>query len=443
VLATSSKLLLSKSGNRANAYRKVTITNALCGELKRQGCWTFSMRPSTPSIVLVPNTHISRETKALYASFQAFNADTRPRVEAEEGGDNNETSPPGSPSKEASPEANSAPAASSFLTLFTSIPDQCTLQFDSKSSACCRMERMTTRTFTVDHSARQGEAFSIVVKAGLLQSTHAAGGPGAAVALSSAFEAQSTFTIRGNDSQGDGRLLDAHTLLFLLRNSEVAAARQPGLKQNEATLPQQWFTSLSAANEAKTIVVEASPPGEDTRDRIPKRTETYHLFVLTLHGVFIEVACSAGVPGQCTPDGGSDADTQDQGGSEGEHGNGFGRDSDVPVTSAGLLQELLLLQRMRHLEATSEPPPDLIIGTQMCTPKPVTTAESLRSKVRYRASLCRCRSSDSCCRFSVHVRTSVALAFLSWRLPFGANSKSASPAGNDRLRRSLAERMKS
>ncbi|POM66450.1 Hypothetical protein PHPALM_17686 [Phytophthora palmivora] len=51
------------------------------------------------------------------------------------------------------------------------------------------------------------------------------------------------------------------------------------------------------------------------------------------------------------------------------------------MTSAGLLKELLLLQKMRQLEKTAEPPPKFVVGTQVSTTKPVTTAELLRSKI--------------------------------------------------------------
>lgn len=54
---------------------------------------------------------------------------------------------------------------------------------------------------------------------------------------------------------------------------------------------------------------------------------------------------------------------------------------DSEVTSAALLKELLLLQKTRQLEKTAEPPPDIVIGTQVSTTKPVTTAEALRTKV--------------------------------------------------------------
>ncbi|KAG7376896.1 hypothetical protein PHYPSEUDO_012568 [Phytophthora pseudosyringae] len=380
VLATSSKLLLSKMGNHKSRYCKVTLGNTLCGELRGQGCWAFCMSPKTPSILLVPGSNISRQTKTLYACFRALGTGMEPHTETDESDNDNKRSPPTA----ASSETTSSPPAPSLLTLFTSVPDPSPLRFDSKNNTCHRMERMSSRIFTIERCVRLDEVFAVTVTASLLQNTNSAG-----AAVSTNCDAKSSFTVCDNDSadrreRGDGRLLDAHTFVFVLKRAGLTTARKNGLKKDEATQPQQWFTSLTAANETRTIIFEApahSPPavesnGNDTKET--PRTEIYQLFIFTLHGVCIEVACDAENPGQQQE--GTDPESQEVEGGEVDDPNVlFSKDSDV--TSARLLQELLLLQKMRKLEKTAEPPPDMIIGTPVSSTKPVSTAESLRSKI--------------------------------------------------------------
>ncbi|KAE9315710.1 hypothetical protein PF008_g19183 [Phytophthora fragariae] len=382
LLSTNSKLLITKTGNRVGAYRKVTAANVLCGELKRQGCWTFCMNPSTPLILMVPNESVSRQTKAIYAYFRAFSTDKQqePNLEV----DNNRSPPPQI--------TTTASAVASTVTLFTSTPQHCSLRFGSKSNVPYRMERMSARMFTVDHSVMKGGSFSILVTASLLQCTSAAGGPGAAAAVSSTFEEASIFTIRDDQwtgSQRDGRHNDAHTFIFIFKSTEPVVPGNTGLKEHEATLPQQWFTSLSAANETKTIVIERSlvaysrnddNKNDETSDEEARKREVYHLFIFTLHGIYIEVSCAA-APVQNKESECWDGDSRDSEDSDTDDHNVRSLITQTPLTSAELLKELLLLEKMRRNLSTSEDLPDILIGTQVTTTKPVTIAESLRTKV--------------------------------------------------------------
>ncbi|KAL4171830.1 hypothetical protein KRP22_007008 [Phytophthora ramorum] len=398
VLATSSKILINKCETRTNVYRKVTLDNALCGELKRQGCWTFCLNASTPSIILVPNASISRRTKALYGCFRAFDVGKRD-MELQTLVEGSESTGLASPEAYSSAQnGDSESSTSSLLTLFTSIPDHCSLSFGDKSRACYRMERMGTRMFTLDSSIVRGEPFSITLTAALLQNTTSAGGPGAAAAVSSTVEAVSTFTVSDNhwsDPEKEKRV-DAHTFVFILKTPAPVALKGNAAQQRNATLPQQWFTALNAANETKTIVFEpcskmpASAMGGD-ENSVDKRSESnakelqrmeiYSIFIFTLHGVYLEVACNSTVPGQNSRPESFDTEAQDPEGSEGQDRNKLSINADAPMTSALLLKELLLLQKIRQLETTAEPLPDIVVGSHVGSVKPVTTAESLRTKV--------------------------------------------------------------
>ncbi|KAL3662256.1 hypothetical protein V7S43_012585 [Phytophthora oleae] len=360
VLTTSSKLLLSKTETHTDLHRKVTQTNVLCGELKRKGCWTFCMNPKTPSILLVPGSNISRQTKALYASVRTVDV-----VE---------------PQHEEDKSDSSKTPAEPLLTLFTSVPDQSSLRFDYKTNVCLRMERLSSRIFPVERNARCGEAFSITLTASLLQTATSGGGSGAAAAFSSVFEVKSTFVVSENNSEdpqdNDGRNLEAHTFVFILKSA--VSSKKSGLKPDDAVLPRQWFTPLSAANETKLIIFEAQKESEiDKKEaKAARSSEIYQFFVFTLHGVYIEVACNAEIPEQIQ----ENCDTEAQSASS-EEDDGPSVVLESEVTSASLLKELLLLQKMRQREKTAEPLPDMVLGTQVSSTKPITTAESLRNKI--------------------------------------------------------------
>ncbi|GMF29287.1 unnamed protein product [Phytophthora lilii] len=354
-------------------------------KLKWQGCWTFSINSNTPLIILVPSASISRQTKSLYAYFQNF-VSGKQTADV----DNNESE---SNSKKDVQSQLALP--SSLVTLFTSIPEQCSVPFGSKKGVSHRMERMSARIFTVDHRVVQGDSFSVNVAASLLQSTNAAGGAGAAATISSTFEAKSTFIVREDQWTGcpeNDRHL-AHSFVFVFKTAQSAMPNKSGLKQEEATLPQQWFTCLNAANEKKTIIIDTGAHRDVKCSAISATDKTinkeqafckhiYRLFVFTLHGIYIEVSCDVSpIQSKTTED--SDGEDIDSNNSETNDHNEFTADSQMLWTSAGLLKELLFLQKMRQLEKTSEAPPDFVIGTRVTTTKPVTTAESLRTKVLY------------------------------------------------------------
>ncbi|KAG3020788.1 hypothetical protein PC121_g10561 [Phytophthora cactorum] len=363
VLAPSSKLLLSKTGSHKDVHSKFPLT--------RQGCWTFCMRSKTPSILLVPGSTISRQTKALYACFHTAQHSLESRIEPVESDNNNKITQPAVDGNEEHSEAQYAASVpvSSPLTLTTSVPEPSSLRI-GKNKLYYRMERMSSRIFTVERSEQLGEAFSIILTVSLLQNNNTAD------PVSSTFEATSTFCVCDDYSQDCD--IDAHTFIFILKSPVL---RKNRLKQDQAVQPRQWFTSLKAANETKTIIVESSvkSPSADANGDVKngekvketQRREIYQLFVFTLHGVHIEVACNAEVPERKREE--SDPETQET-------------EPDSPnmaseVTSSRLLKELLQLQRMRQLEKTSEPLPDMVLGMQICTTKPVTTAESLRRKI--------------------------------------------------------------
>ncbi|KAG1701990.1 hypothetical protein DVH05_010480 [Phytophthora capsici] len=336
-LAISSKLL-----SNAETHRKVTQNN---GELKRQGCWTFSMNPKVPSILLIPGSTISRQAKAVYACVRTFDA-----VEPQE-------------------EEDKSDKSGSLLTLFTSVPDQTPLRFDSKTNVCLRMERLSSRIFTLERKVQHGEAFSITLTASLLQNATDA-------AFSSAVEVKSTFIVGEKyleDAQGNaGRNINAHTFVFIIK-SEVSSKKSV-LKQ-DAVLPRQWFTSLSGTNESKMIIFESKKEPETDKKETKSvwRSEIFQLFIFTLHGMHLKVACNSEIPEFTQED--SDTEAQDE---ESEEEDVV--DSDV--TSASLLKELLLLQKMRQREKTADPMPDMVLGTQVNTTKSITTAKSLRNKSR-------------------------------------------------------------
>ncbi|KAJ8540681.1 hypothetical protein ON010_g12546 [Phytophthora cinnamomi] len=379
LLSTNSKQLITKSGTRVGAYRKVTTTNALCGELKRRGFWTFHLNPSTPLILMVPNESISRQTKTIYAYFRAFDTEKQsdqPQLDLDGGKRSNKPSPTSS---------------SSSVTLFTSTPEHCWVRFGSNNNVPFRMERMSARMFSVDHSVMQGGSFSVIVTASLLQCTSSAGGPGAAAAVSSTFEKESTFIVKEDQwtrPGGDQTHIDAHTFIFIFKSTESVVPRKTGMKEHEATLPQQWFTSLSAANEIKTIVIEQGSTSisknsaakiEKTRSDESQRREAYHVFIFTLHGIYVEVSGSA-APIERNGSDSCDSDSSESEGSDSDD-RVLSMISHTPLTSAELLKELLFLQKMRRNQSTLEDPPEIVIGTQVTTTKTVTIAESLRIKV--------------------------------------------------------------
>lgn len=119
---------------------------------------------------------------------------------------------------------------------------------------------------------------------------------------------------------------------------------------------------------------------EGTSEAESQRRDVYQLFVFTLHGIFIEVSCTA-APVLTKEPGSGDGDSADSEGSDANDHNALSMISETPLTSVELLKELLLLQKMRQNQSTSEALPDIVIGTQVTTTKPVTIAESLRTKV--------------------------------------------------------------
>ncbi|KAG6584762.1 peptidylprolyl isomerase domain and wd repeat-containing protein 1 [Phytophthora cinnamomi] len=160
------------------------------------------------------------------------------------------------------------------------------------------------------------------------------------------------------------------------------------MKEHEATLPQQWFTSLSAANEIKTIVIEqgsisisknSAAKIEKNRSDESQRREAYHVFIFTLHGIYVEVSGSA-APIERNGSDSCDSDSSESEGSDSDD-RVLSMISHTPLTSAELLKELLFLQKMRRNQSTLEDPPEIVIGTQVTTTKTVTIAESLRIKV--------------------------------------------------------------
>ncbi|KAI9988321.1 hypothetical protein PInf_021720 [Phytophthora infestans] len=329
VLAPSSKTLLRKRESRNN---------------KEGACWTFSVSPKSSSVLLVPGSTVRRQTKALYACFRSPIS----RVDSCIDGDESDR-------RERSETQNAASSAD--LTLFTSVPELIFLKFGSKRY---KMERMSSRIFTVE---RSDKTFTITLTGPFLQSSHSTGEP----PVLSTLETNSTFSISDSYPRDDDvRQSDAHTFVFIL---ESPVLRNNGLKHDQAIQPRQWFTSMNSANVTKTIIFNSSECGDKVKETQTK--EMYQLFVFTLHGVNIEVACNSGNLERNREE--SEPEAQE---TDADNPNKF-----PEVTSSSLLKELLQLQRTRQQEKASEPLPDMVIGMQVSASKPATTAESLRSKI--------------------------------------------------------------
>ncbi|KAF4027765.1 hypothetical protein GN244_ATG20601 [Phytophthora infestans] len=222
------------------------------------------------------------------------------------------------------------------------------------------MERMSSRIFTVE---RSDKTFTITLTGPFLQSSHSTGEP----PVLSTLETNSTFSISDSYPRDDDvRQSDAHTFVFIL---ESPVLRNNGLKHDQAIQPRQWFTSMNSANVTKTIIFNSSECGDKVKETQTK--EMYQLFVFTLHGVNIEVACNSGNLERNREE--SEPEAQE---TDADNPNKF-----PEVTSSSLLKELLQLQRTRQQEIASEPLPDMVIGMQVSASKPATTAESLRSKI--------------------------------------------------------------
>ncbi|KAG7396146.1 hypothetical protein PHYBOEH_002750 [Phytophthora boehmeriae] len=278
-----------------------------------------------------------------------------------------------------------------FVAVFTSLLEFTAHQLGSKNGICLRMNRMSLRTFAAEKYATP---FSITITASLLQATSSAGGAGAAAAVSNAVEAESTFIVREEQSSEPREVADGHTFVFIVKSGEK-------LQEHGVTLPPQWFTSLNAASEKKTIVIESSstdPVLTASDDKVESRPENFHIFIFTIHGLTIELSCSATTPVQ-EDYAQEENDTAPQlfidtrksesfkagpatvyveDGETIEFAKSF---SGKPATSADLLRELLLHQKKRQLETSVEPPPDFLAGTSVSVSKPTTTAETLRAKI--------------------------------------------------------------
>ncbi|KAF4038562.1 ABC transporter [Phytophthora infestans] len=329
VLAPSPKTHLQKPESRKN---------------KEGACWTFSMSPKSSSVLLVPGSTVRRQTKALYACFRSPIS----RVDSCIDGDESDR-------RERSETQNAASSAD--LTLFTSVPELIFLKFGSKRY---KMERMSSRIFTVE---RSDKTFTITLTGPFLQSSHSTGEP----PVLSTLETNSTFSISDSYPRDDDvRQSDAHTFVFIL---ESPGLRNNGLKEDQAIQPRQWFTSMNSANVTKTILFNSSECGDKVKETQTK--EMYQLFVFTLHGVNIEVACNSGNLERNREE--SEPETQE---TDADNPNKF-----PEVISSSLLKELLQLQRTRQQEIASEPLPDMVIGMQVSAFKPATTAEPLRRKI--------------------------------------------------------------
>ncbi|ETP55308.1 hypothetical protein F442_00094 [Phytophthora nicotianae P10297] len=349
VLATNPKLLLKRTESHKVINNKIA------------GCWTFHMNSKT-SILLVPGSTVNHLSKALYACFRTCDS-AKPILESRMvGGECDSNNQQIVVNEEQSEAQNAAlTSASTGLTLCTSVPEQSSLRIGSKN-VFYRMESMSPRIFTLEHSTQLGEEITIVLTASLLQSNNS-------VPTTSGIETNSTFRVSDSYPQ-DGEVTqdDAHTLIFIIKST---LQRKNGSKQDQAILPRQWFTCLNTAKETKTILFESPEMKNGEKVTETQCREIYQLFIFTLHGVNIEVACNAKIPAQTREE--SDPDTSE---SEADNPNKFSE-----VTSSRLLKDLLQLQKIRQLDKTSEPLPDMVVGTPVSTTKPGSTTESLRSKI--------------------------------------------------------------
>lgn len=237
-LSTSAKLLVRERDNRTSVRRKTIALKSHFMELEKQFLWTFRSLGDRPSLLVIPNRCISRRTLTLYACLRLIDGRER---ELQRGGSSSDND---SVDSEAPTLMTSAPPPP-ILTLFSTIQEPLPLLHGADNSLCGRIERQTTKLFFVDHRART-KGFTITLRTSLIQNTTSGGGAGAAAVVAattpSASQQSTSMAPPGVD---DPDSLAAHSFIFVVKyQDEVGGKTTARVQKLEATLPQQWYTTL-------------------------------------------------------------------------------------------------------------------------------------------------------------------------------------------------------
>lgn len=233
-LSTSAKLLIRERDSRSSVRRQTIALKAHFVELEKQFLWTFRSLGDRPSLLMIPNHCISRRTLTLYACLRLIDGHEQElQREASGAPEDSATLRP----------VEATPSLAPILTLFSSIQDPLPLIYGAVNSLCGRIDRQTTRLFVIDHRTRTSP-FAITLKTSLIQNTTSGGGAGAAAVLA-ALTPPSQHP--GSSSASDAAT--AHSFIFVVKYHDDAAMR-PGarVQKLDATLPQQWHTTLRYAH---------------------------------------------------------------------------------------------------------------------------------------------------------------------------------------------------
>ncbi|KAF1316557.1 hypothetical protein FI667_g15292, partial [Globisporangium splendens] len=289
-LSTSAKLLIRERDSRTSVRRKTIALKSHFMELEKQFLWTFRDLGDRPSLLLIPNHLISRRTLTLYACLRLIDSHEqelcRPNQNLTE--------------DEASAQV-SIPVAPPILTLFSTIQEPFPLQYGADNSLYGRIDRQSTRLFTIDHRER-ANAFVVTLKTSLIQNTASGGGAGAAaVIVALTTPSVSTAPTNGLAGGGDTESATAHSFVFVVKQpEEIHPKASVRVQKLNGTLPKQWYTTLSGGNESKSITIDDSDWSFDDSNADESGVEDsespvtqsaaglYYFYVFSLHGFFFE-----------------------------------------------------------------------------------------------------------------------------------------------------------
>lgn len=238
-LSTSAKLLICERDSRTSIRRSTIALKSHFVELEKQFLWTFRDLGDRPSLLLIPNHYISCRTLSLYACLRLINGREQElqtqstAIDAD--GDNAALG--------TSTTSQPASAPPPILTLFSNIQEPFSLLYGTEKSLCGRIDRQSTRLFIIDHRERSNP-FAITLKTSLIQNTASGGGAGAA-AVVAALAPPSSSASTTSDSNSSPDTIAAHSFIFVVKSQdELMSKPNVRVQKMQATLPQQWYTTL-------------------------------------------------------------------------------------------------------------------------------------------------------------------------------------------------------
>lgn len=208
-------------------------------ELEKQFLWTFRDLGDRPSLLLIPNHCISRRTLSLYACLRLIDVrEQELQVHSGASGADDDNTALSSLSI-----AQSASAPPPILTLFSNIQEPFPLLYGAEKSLCGRIDRQSTRLFIIDHR-EHSNAFMVTLKTSLIQNTASAGGAGAAAVVAALTPPSSSASMSASSNSSPDSIA-AHSFIFVVKSQEELISKpNVRVQKMQATLPQQWYTTL-------------------------------------------------------------------------------------------------------------------------------------------------------------------------------------------------------